>query len=407
MARPGLEPGTPRSSVGDAGWRIWLVHAVREGRRPARRSRESTGLRRVCDVSRRSRHKRRAFAAPEPGRCTSRPYAHSPLTGTAQSRSDDSVRALIFDHEEPLTIDRLGPVPRLDAEITLQDGRRLAFHEWGDRTGPPVFLFHGTPGSGIWCPDERATDAAAVRLIGVDRPGIGGSDVKVARTIGDWPNDVLELADVLGIERFSVVGVSAGGIYAAACAAKIPSRLDGVGVVSARALGENNFAERPEAVDELDGDERLLYELAQRDPLAAAELAGEQEADWVRGVLERPESVWEGSPDEHTSEGDTWFFDDERRTRALYEEVVDGLRQGVEGFRWEAIDVLLPWGFRLDEISIPVHIWYGVQDPRFQGRGRELLDWVASRIPDCRLTAWPDAGHMGMAKHWDEILATL
>ncbi len=271
-------------------------------------------------------------------------------------------------------------MPRFDAEITLQDGRRLAYHEWGDRTGPTVFLFHGTPGSGIWCPDERATDAATVRLIGVDRPGIGRSDVKPGRTIGEWPNDVTALADVLGIERFAVVGVSSGGIYAAACAAKIPGRLDGVGVVSTRALGEYDFAERPEALDDLGDEERSLYELARRDPLAAAELAGEQDADWVRGVLERPESMWEGSPDEPTPEGDRWFFEDEHRTRALYDGVRDGLRQGVEGFRWEAIDVFLPWGFRLDEISIPVHIWYGVQDSRFQGHGRALLDWVASRI---------------------------
>ena len=74
---------------------------------------------------------------------------------------------------------------------------------------------------------------------------------------------------------------------------------------------------------------------------------------------------------------------------------------------WEAIDVFLPWGFRLDEISIPVHIWYGVQDARFQGRGRELVDWIAGRIPRCVVVTWKDAGHMGLVKHWDELVATL
>ena len=296
---------------------------------------------------------------------------------------------------------------RLDAEITLQDGRRLAYREWGDSKGPPVFFFHGSPGSRIWCPDERATVAAGVRLVSVDRPGCGRSDIKVARTIGDWPDDVVALADLLGIERFSVVGYSGGGIYAAACAAKIPSRLDGVGVVSARHLGEFNLAERPEAHDELDDEDRLVYELAQRDPVAAAEMAGEQDADWVRGLQERPESIWDGPADERAPDGDKWFWRDEHQTRAHYDAIRDGLRQGADGWRWESIDVWLPWGFRLDEISIPVHVWYGDQDSRFLGRGRELLDWVAARIPDCRVTAWPDAGHMGIAKHWDEILVTL
>jgi hypothetical protein len=54
-----------------------------------------------------------------------------------------------------------------------------------------------------------------------------------------------------------------------------------------------------------------------------------------------------------------------------------------------------------------VHIWYGVEDARFQGRGRELVDWIAGRIPHCVVVTWKDAGHMGLVKHWDELVATL
>ena len=172
----------------------------------------------------------------------------------------------------------------------MADGRRLAYAEWGDPDGKPLFLFHGAPFSRLFCPDEPATLAAGVRLITVDRPGIGRSDVLEARSWGDWPADVVALAGALGIDRFAVVGWSYGGNYAAACAALIPSRVTAAGVVSTRHLSEYNVVERPDAYAELDPEDRTDYDLAQKDPLAAAENWARRNADWVANVRENPES---------------------------------------------------------------------------------------------------------------------
>ncbi len=76
----------------------------------------------------------------------------------------------------------------------------------------------------------------------------------------------------------------------------------------------------------------------------------------------------------------------------------------MEGFRWEMLDVCLPWGFRLDEIPLRVHLWHGEQDHRVSA---EYAEFIRDQIPDCMLTTWPDSGHMGMAKHWDQVLAAL
>jgi alpha/beta hydrolase family protein len=89
-----------------------------------------------------------------------------------------------------------------DTTVTLADGRRLAYTEWGDPNGSPLLYFHGYPASRLMCPDERATLSAGVRLIAPDRPGVGRSDVQEGRTIADWPADVDSLADALGIDRF-------------------------------------------------------------------------------------------------------------------------------------------------------------------------------------------------------------
>ena len=50
-----------------------------------------------------------------------------------------------------------------------------------------------------------------MRVIAVDRPGIGGSEPEPNRKVLDWPSDVAALADALDSERFSVLGLSFRG----------------------------------------------------------------------------------------------------------------------------------------------------------------------------------------------------
>ena len=99
--------------------------------------------------------------------------------------------------------------------IVLKDGRKLGYAEYGDFNGKPVFFFHGWVGSRLegGIVDEQSKKVG-IRLIAPDRPGIGLSDIKIGRTFLDWSDDVLELADAIGIERFAVLGIS-GGIGAA------------------------------------------------------------------------------------------------------------------------------------------------------------------------------------------------
>ena len=116
--------------------------------------------------------------------------------------------------------------------IQLPDGRRLGFKEYGDPSGKAVLLFPGMPSSRLLHPPEAPTQALGVRLLVLERPGFGLSDYQVGRTLLDWPDDVLGFTESLGIERFAVVGISAGGPYAAACAYRISHRLRGAAIVS-------------------------------------------------------------------------------------------------------------------------------------------------------------------------------
>ncbi len=117
--------------------------------------------------------------------------------------------------------------------LRLRDGRALSYLEVGAPDGTPVIHCHGNPSSRleVLLLAEQAT-SLKVRLIGLDRPGIGYSDPKPGYGLLDWPDDVAELADRLGLDRFAMSGLSGGGPFALACAYKMPERLTACGLIS-------------------------------------------------------------------------------------------------------------------------------------------------------------------------------
>lgn len=126
----------------------------------------------------------------------------------------------------------------MNQRLRLPGGRLLAYDEHGAPRGTPVLYFHGSPSSRLeWqmFGGEALAKKLNIRVIATDRPGLGRSEFQPGRRIGDWPADVVALADQLKLPRIAVLGYSGGGPYAAACALKIPERLIRVGIVSGTA----------------------------------------------------------------------------------------------------------------------------------------------------------------------------
>ena len=119
-----------------------------------------------------------------------------------------------------------------DCGVRLRDGRRIGVAEFGTLRGTPVFYFHGFPASRL--EGQLVHDAAVrqhVRLVALDRPGFGCSDFR-PRTLADWPRDVVEVADALGVNRFAIYGLSGGAPFALACAADLPDRVSATAIVA-------------------------------------------------------------------------------------------------------------------------------------------------------------------------------
>jgi len=269
-------------------------------------------------------------------------------------------------------------------QITLCDGRRLGFAEFGDLQGRPVFYFHGFPGSRLEAKlAEKISLDTHVRFIGIDRPGYGLSSVKPARTFIDWADDVAELADALGIDRFSILGVSGGGPYAAACACKIPDRLDAVGIICG--MG-------PVEVAGLMRDMPWMYHrglrLAGRRPEIAAALYPFS-AFFFRKYPERMLSILSGK----VAGPDKIALKNTELIKILSASFREAFRNSL---RWPATDVVLyslPWQFSLSDIRIKVHLWHGEMDkivPPAMGH------YLANTIPDCQATFYPDEGHFSI-----------
>ncbi|GBG39131.1 alpha/beta fold hydrolase [Mycobacterium montefiorense] len=284
----------------------------------------------------------------------------------------------------------------MDARFTqLIDGRELAWAELGDPSDYPVFAFHGTPGSRHQIlVDSASLHAAGVRMIVPDRPGCGASTRQRRRAFAGWADDVAELADHLGIRRFAVLGISGGGPYAAVCARFLPDRVSAAALVS----GVGSLAE-PGSESGMMAANRLFARLGRRVPAANAVifglifLFGRRAPHRVLpllmnsmpavdiGVLSRPEVL-------------SMFIS------MLADASPTAGRAAAQDFRLFARD----WGFRLEDINVPVQVWQGDVDVNVPV-AHALRQ--AAAIPGATLHVVPGEGHLMFVDHFEEILREL
>lgn len=286
--------------------------------------------------------------------------------------------------------------PELLNTTTLRDGRTLSYARFGDPQGVPVLYFHGFPGCRLE-PQLGHDDAlkAGVRLIAVDRPGFGRSSPKAARRLLDWPDDVVELADSLGLARFAVMGVSGGGPYTAVCAYRIPERLTKAAIV----CGVGPF-DVPGATEGMMRSNRMLFGAARYlSPVVRVMMASMK-----RSLLRDPTKAFEQMA-ARLPEPDRLAMQRPEVRETFPEGMRESLSQGTAAAVHEAKIYAKPWGFRLEDITLPVELFQGELDVNVPvGMGR----YQASAIPNCRAHFYPEEGHLSLAlNRMGEILASL
>ena len=277
--------------------------------------------------------------------------------------------------------------------FTLPDGRALAYLEFGDPDGYPTFYFHGTPSSRL---EGAFVDGAArrqgFRLIAVDRPGYGRSAFQPGRRFSDWPRDVCDLADELGLDEFGVVGHSGAGPHLFACGVFIaPPRLRFIGV-----LAPWGPLATPEVVADLNRTDAFYARAARRGswPFRAAFGPLGLCAKYAPGVYCRFVAAALSDVDQQHMRDELFL----RHFRAIQREA---FRQGGRGGAYELSMAYRPWQFGVEQIAVPTHIWQGDSDSFIP---RAMTEYLEHAIPGVDLHWTRGKGHFCI-EDLDAILA--
>lgn len=279
-----------------------------------------------------------------------------------------------------------------DRCMRLGDGRRLTWREYGNVQGHPVIALHGTPGS-----REKFAIASGharklgLRLICPDRWGYGGSDAPRTGTLVDYARDCLDLAGYIGAERFSLVGVSGGGPYAAAIAAASPERIAALALVAP--VGPiRGTATAPEmtlfhqfcfkGLPHVPGAIRIAFSFF-RTVLAVS----------PRGAITMATA--------RAGRGDKMTVRKTVVQDRLAETFRLGLAPGCGGPVRDMLVFARPWRVPLHAICAPARLWIGSDDRNVPITAATCL---ARAIPGCELTRIEGAGHFWVTSHYDEVM---
>jgi pimeloyl-ACP methyl ester carboxylesterase len=270
----------------------------------------------------------------------------------------------------------------------------MGYAEFGQADGRPLLFCHGFASSrlgGVLIDAEAR--ALGIRVIAPDRPGHGLSDFKRWRRVSHWPVDVESLADALDLRRFTVLGVSTGGPYAAACAALLPQRVTAAGIVSGWAppnAPRSKPAPRLPFVPALGRHIRLLRRVS---------------LVRVAKRLQRDGSKFFDRATRNVPPADRTVVTGDTLRPAFVDDMREALRQGARGPARDARVVNRRWGFKLEDIRVPVWLWHGQEDRNVPPA---LARFVSERIPGSRTTFYRADGHIStFVNHLGDILGAL
>ena len=287
--------------------------------------------------------------------------------------------------------------PALEGTVAVRGDRRLSFAEFGRPRGPAIVWMHGTPGSRRQIPLEARAFAEkeGLRIIGIDRPGIGSSTPHLYPNILDWTRDLEILLDTLAVDTVRMIGLSGGGPYALAAGAGLADRVHGIGV-----LGGVAPTTGPDAAD--GGIIQLAVRLAPvlqvgRMPIG---IALTQAIRLVRPLAGLGLDLYAAVQ----PPGDKTLLSRPEFKAMFLDDLLNGSRFQAAAPIHDLVLFARHWGFDPADVSVPVRWWHGDADHIVPLRhGQHVVD----RLPDATMTVVDGESHLGGLGIAEQVIRTL
>lgn len=262
----------------------------------------------------------------------------------------------------------------------------IAWNEYGDPDGRPLIYSHGWPSSRL---QARLLHHLAlergIRVIALDRPGIGRSTHQPGRTLKSWPSLIAAFADAQGIQNFTQLGVSGGGPYVLACAAMLPHRVIASAVLcgAVPVTPQNRRGLHP-AYRLLTPLRKLPKQLISPSLHLAAHLATtnleKKPFSWVLHALPEADRLL--------------LLENPEVFEVLAESFREGVKQGGIGVMTDAEIYFQPWEIPLENITQPIRYWHGGRDRNISA---DMAQNFITRIPGAKLDVDASEGHFSLA----------
>lgn len=228
-----------------------------------------------------------------------------------------------------------------------------------------------------------------VRMVSINRPGIGKSTGQREWSALSFADDLKTVLDILGIKKTAVSGFSSGGLHACAFAYKYPDSVNKLGL-----LGSVAPFDIPELSASRTEASKQLHDMA-RDNLdgLTEQFSAVTTAEALLGAIH---SI--------VAPADQQLFEQPDIAEQFLLAYSDLLPDGLRNVFNEIGMINLPWGFSPADIQVETHIWHGTADINVP---IECCEYLAEQIPSAIAHCIEGAGHYFPFAQWPQILRTL